>query len=644
MRAGFFLAALAATSIAATQTPAAAVAPVVRAQNGQACTVIGTNGNDRLHAVHGRDVVCGLGGNDVLIGGGGNDVLDGGSGNDTLSGGSGADALFGGAGSDKIAGGAGNDKLSGGAGNDAIDGGAGNDMVSGGAGQDRLSGGAGNDVLDGGPGNDVLNGGRGNDRLSGGGGTDKVSGGGGSDTIVEPSPVVTPSPVTPTLPPVPSIEPVRPAPTVAPTPGPTVVPSPAATPTPTPTSTVGPSPTTTPTVAPTVEPSPEPSLPPPPGTPTGLAATAGDGAVSVTWEASPGATTYLVFRGGVQVATVNLPTFTDTGLVNGTAYTYTVQAVDSSAQRSTMSVPATATPMPADNVPPVIDIATVAWTSPLTLDNTTAQTVTLRMRVTDEGTGVAALTAALRSPDNTLALLPLADARRASGTDNDGTWEVTGTLPKTSADGTWQLAQLQATDRVGLSTRYLIAANGTASTPAPAGTVQQPTFRVTTPGYDTMTDDCPFGLFTGTCVIRGTSDRELPIANLNSLRTSWSAAVPISNDQDQTVGFTVGLGDEHSGVADAVGYLTGPDATVIALPGLTPQPVWRRSSGWTMSGVLPAGAATGQWWLSSLRFTDGVGHVQVVTFRPDGSYTTKDGLSYGQPVISPLTVTGTPQA
>jgi hypothetical protein len=229
-----------------------------------------------------------------------------------------------------------------------------------------------------------------------------------------------------------------------------------------------------------------------------------------------------VFRGDTQVASVSTPTVTDAGLTNGTPYTYTVQAMDDFGQRSNPSAPVTVTPMPVDTAPPVIDIPTVTWASPLTLSNTTAQTVTLRMRATDVGTGVAAVTAALRSPDRTLGLLPLATARRISGSDNDGVWEVSGTLPKTSAAGTWQLAQLQATDHVGLSTQYTIAANGAASTPTPSGTVRQPTFGVTTPGAYIMTSDCPFSgpWSDSTCIIQGTSDLELPIANLNTLSTS----------------------------------------------------------------------------------------------------------------------------
>lgn len=91
--------------------------------NGQACTVVGTEGADTLTGSTGNDVICGLGGNDRITGGGGDDVIDGGMGNDTLSGGPGSDRIFGGAGADTVNGDAGADLLSGGAGADSSTGG-----------------------------------------------------------------------------------------------------------------------------------------------------------------------------------------------------------------------------------------------------------------------------------------------------------------------------------------------------------------------------------------------------------------------------------------------------------------------------------------------------------------------------------------
>lgn len=65
-----------------------------------------------------------------------------------------------------------------------------------------------------------------------------------------------------------------------------------------------------------------------PGKPTGLAATRGDTRVALRWTATPEATGYQVVRGGVVVATPATPAFTDTGLANGTTYTYLVRATN----------------------------------------------------------------------------------------------------------------------------------------------------------------------------------------------------------------------------------------------------------------------------------------------------------------------------
>nr|MBA2645451.1 fibronectin type III domain-containing protein [Pyrinomonadaceae bacterium] len=80
-------------------------------------------------------------------------------------------------------------------------------------------------------------------------------------------------------------------------------------------------------------------VPPPttvPPAPTDLAASAGDAQVSLTWTASPGATSYNIKRsnapGGpyTEIASgVAATNYTDTGLTNGTTYYYIVTAVNS---------------------------------------------------------------------------------------------------------------------------------------------------------------------------------------------------------------------------------------------------------------------------------------------------------------------------
>ncbi|HKI12171.1 MAG TPA: glycoside hydrolase family 44 protein [Candidatus Acidoferrum sp.] len=87
----------------------------------------------------------------------------------------------------------------------------------------------------------------------------------------------------------------------------------------------------------------------PPIAPAGLQATAGNAQISLTWNASSGATSYNVKRSttnGGPYTTVASPTtasYTNTGLTNGTPYYYVVTAVNSAGE-SNPSAQATATP------------------------------------------------------------------------------------------------------------------------------------------------------------------------------------------------------------------------------------------------------------------------------------------------------------
>jgi hypothetical protein len=103
-----------------------------------------------------------------------------------------------------------------------------------------------------------------------------------------------------------------------------------------------------------------PAVPPP--TPTGLQATAGNAQVSLSWNASTGATSYNVKRstanGGPFSATLASPAVTnyiDTAVTNGTTYYYVVSAVNPSGE-SANSAQASATPTgPVANVTITID-------------------------------------------------------------------------------------------------------------------------------------------------------------------------------------------------------------------------------------------------------------------------------------------------
>ncbi len=88
----------------------------------------------------------------------------------------------------------------------------------------------------------------------------------------------------------------------------------------------------------------------PPAAPTGLAATAGDSKVALSWSASATATNYYVKRsltsgsGYTTVATNASLTFTNTGLNNGTTYYYVVSAVNASGEGAN-STEVNATPL-----------------------------------------------------------------------------------------------------------------------------------------------------------------------------------------------------------------------------------------------------------------------------------------------------------
>jgi fibronectin type 3 domain-containing protein len=104
----------------------------------------------------------------------------------------------------------------------------------------------------------------------------------------------------------------------------------------------------------------------PPPVPTGLAATAGDGAVSLDWADSPAAdfATFRVYRSttlGSGYALIGSPTasaYADVALTNGTSYFYFITAVDLMGNASTGSLVATA--IPVDLTPPAAPSGLVA--------------------------------------------------------------------------------------------------------------------------------------------------------------------------------------------------------------------------------------------------------------------------------------------
>ncbi|MGA9731975.1 MAG: glycoside hydrolase family 44 protein [Candidatus Acidiferrales bacterium] len=112
-----------------------------------------------------------------------------------------------------------------------------------------------------------------------------------------------------------------------------------------------------------------------PATPTGLAATAGNPQITLSWSADSGATGYYVKRSTItggpytQIATQSSTTYADAGLTNGTKYFYVVAAYNS-AGASANSAEASATPtLPPPSAPTGLSAAagntqiTLTWTA-----------------------------------------------------------------------------------------------------------------------------------------------------------------------------------------------------------------------------------------------------------------------------------------
>jgi Ca2+-binding RTX toxin-like protein len=114
---------------------------------GQAATIVGTGGHDRLIGTSGDDVIVGRGWGDSIQGLEGNDLICGGRGNDDLIGGPGHDRVAGGNGADTF------DLLRLWMGSDADDG---NDRIIGGLQDDAFFGSDGDDTTDGGGGRDTV--------------------------------------------------------------------------------------------------------------------------------------------------------------------------------------------------------------------------------------------------------------------------------------------------------------------------------------------------------------------------------------------------------------------------------------------------------------------------------------------------------
>ncbi len=103
-----------------------------------------------------------------------------------------------------------------------------------------------------------------------------------------------------------------------------------------------------------------------PAPPTGLTATAGNNQVVLSWTASSGATSYIIYSGTAAIGTSTSASYTDNSAINGDTYTYTVAAVNAGGT-SAPSSPVTVTltpPAPTGLTATAGDaLVSLSWTS-----------------------------------------------------------------------------------------------------------------------------------------------------------------------------------------------------------------------------------------------------------------------------------------
>jgi hypothetical protein len=552
---------LALTGVAAVSVALIGVAPAAAARpssaTGKACTVLGTVGNDHLKGTHGYDVICGFGGDDVLEGGGGADVLDGGAGNDVIDGGDGRDTAIGGSGDDTVrggrgddyaAGGDGTDILDGGGGSDALDGGPGNDALDGGAaaeepnpalGNDRLTGGDGNDTLTGGPGNDTVRGGTGNDRASGGDGNDTVGGDDGDDTVTGGN-----------------------------------------------------------------------------GNDrldAGRAVTGDELDGGAGNDALNGGAGNDALEGGAGRDTLRGGNGNDRGnggdgndaldggddddrleggrgddsMEGGTGINACIRDQEDSSPVDKCT----------DRHVPAIDISSLRWMIDPAVDNRTDNTIRVRVRATDDRSGLYYVWMKLRSPDPTVDPLWIGFHYRnlVAGKTTNGMFDMEARLPAMSPVGSWTVQEVYAQDRVNRYMRYTVAPDGSyaASEGGETGTVRL-----------------------APLVVTGVADAEGPVVDLAATR--WNTGTALDNSVDRPITRQIPVTDDLSGATAVSATLdvAGVDAPTIKLTAARLVSGTRLAGVWELSGTVPAYTPAGDWTVSSIAATDAARHVR--TIRPDG--------------------------
>ena len=179
-----------------------------------------------------------------------------------------------------------------------------------------------------------------------------------------------------------------------------------------------------------------------PAAPGGLTATAGNAQVTLTWNASSGATSYNARRsttngGPYTVIATNITTtsYTNTGLANGTTYYYVVTAVNSTGE-SGYSNQASATPSGSGSTISFVRVAQGVTANntnvSVTMANNAGDTLVVAIRMGNAGAQVIVPSNVRDTSGNTYTLVNYAN--QGSGNDRGSAFLVATNVPAASAN------------------------------------------------------------------------------------------------------------------------------------------------------------------------------------------------------------------
>jgi hypothetical protein len=211
--------------------------------------------------------------------------------------------------------------------------------------------------------------------------------------------------------------------------------------------------------------------------PVGLQAIAGDGHVSLTWAAKPGAVSYNVKRSETQgsgytvVGTPTGPSFTDSPLVNGTPYYYIVSALNPSETSNSSETSATPTGVNAT-------LSTVTGSQPaLRANGVDSVTITVTLRNSSNTPVANKIVSLAQTTGSGATITTVTDT---TGADGKAVFTATSTtvgpavFTATDTTDSLVIVQTAAVDFVDANTPQSINVNFTGGTPETASSLSGP--------------------------------------------------------------------------------------------------------------------------------------------------------------------------